>query len=187
MNTGEVERRGIELAMQVIEWQVAPGSPVIDTNDARSNVHLQRTIGDFLILHELTNQWHAIDVKTEVKYTGNLFVESWSNKTANRHSRDGWIFTLGSDWLFMVYLDVRAVFIVDLRKLKNWCVIEGRMLDFREATVHRYIDGEQMNRTTGHLVPWSVLAETVGFKCYQQQDGNWQSCILPDTRRRESA
>ena len=187
MNANDVERRGIELAMQLITRSVSPGSPVIDTNDARNRVFLQRAIGDYLILHEPTRQWHSLDVKTEAKYTGNLFVESWSNKTANRHARDGWIFTLGSDWLVMVYLDVRSVFIVDLPKLKNWCVVEGRMLDYREATVHRYQDGEQKNRTTGHLVPWAVLVETIGFKCYQQQDGEWVKCILPDTRRRESA
>lgn len=169
--------------MPLIEAMSKPGVPVIDTNRARNSEHWQREVGDFLASSQ-AGGWLGLEVKTEQVYTGNLFVEAWSNKAARRW-RDGWVFTLGADLLFSVYLDVRAAFVLDLWRLRHWAVMEGRMLEYPEKTVHRYADGEQKNRTTGYPVPWAHLAGPVGFQCYRvrDEDGRWVRCDYADLTR----
>jgi hypothetical protein len=179
MTTGGIEQVGRDLVRPLIESWIQPGC-LWDTNSARQTALWQRFMGDYAGKTLGRDELVGIEVKTEQRYTGNLFVESWSNKSHYR-TRDGWIFTLNADVLVMVYLDVRAAMVMRLDKLKHWCLEEGNLYRFPEKLVHRSADGEQKNQTVGYPIPFVAILEPVGITCYRMNGGDtWGRCKLFD-------
>lgn len=176
----EVERQGIALVRPLLMRWVRPGADLIDTNNARQSEVWQRTIGDF-VMPMRDGSFSGVEVKTERRYTANFFVETWSNRAFGR-SRVGWPYTLSADALVMVYLDVRAAFVLPMPRLYAWLFDFGNLYrhQHRERPVHRSADGEQSNNTCGVPVPFSELLKPVGGTCYRLLPDGWHQADLAD-------
>lgn len=135
----------------------------------------QESFGD-AILRAKDGSARSVEIKCEDRHTGNLFLETWSNK--NLDSRDdysrygpnpGWLMTSRADLLFYYFLDVDRLYVIDMLKLKRWAFGHyqgkyqrgGRISDFREEPQGKYV---QANDTWGRLVPLEVLAREIPSK-----------------------
>ena len=135
--------------------QISHQGRVVWTSKGRLSAWLQRTVGD-VIMNTSPDAVVAIELKTERKHTGNLFIETWSNKS--RH-KPGWLWTLNTDLLCYYFLDTDRMYFVDFHSLKGWlssqhdgggCVGER----FAEKRAGR----KQLNDTWGRCVPLSAIA-----------------------------
>lgn len=139
---------------------------------------IQEIIGDMAFNRRGDERLYSVELKAERKWTGNLFLETWSNKNlecrsshAERGSNYGWLFKLRADLLFYYFLDTDRLYIFDFFRLKQWAFgrsgAAGRIYDFPEKGQGRY---QQLNDTHGRIVPLDVLHREVGWKLvYPQQ------------------
>lgn len=147
--------RGVEL---VLRWLASRGkvfeSRIVRTDKGRLSLSLQTTVGDLLYnSNRLTIM--SIEVKTEARWTGNFFFETWSNACPGRE-RPGWMKTLDADWLFYYFWEVDALYVCDFQKLKTWAFKTDRLRHFPEKAFGNG-NGQQLNNTLGVVVPVSVL------------------------------
>lgn len=100
--------------------------------------------------HTVTGKSANLECKSEYKETGNLFIESWSNRTAGR---PGWLFNLTEcDILLYHFLEPDgALYTVKFSRLR-----EFDFSRYREVPQSRYL---QANDTWGYLVPVNDLRE----------------------------
>lgn len=136
---------------------------------------LQETIGDVLMTHRQTGRLVSVEIKAEQKYTGNFFVECWSNLNLDnaesweaRGSNPGWAWKLHPGLLFYYFLDTDSLYIIKGYRLWHWMHMQKsrsaavgatRIHDFRRCCVR----SDQLNDTWGHLVPVDVIRDEVGF------------------------
>lgn len=140
--------------------------------------HLQEVCGDLLYNDRSGRVW-GVECKAEEKFTGNLFLETWSNRNLeDRHSHGargsnpGWLMKTSADLLFYHFLDRDKLYVLNLFALKRWAFRErsanrseragrlrseglvGRIYDFpaREQSKRN-----QMNDTWGRCVPIGLL------------------------------
>ena len=182
MNTSETEREGIRLALPYLQRMCKPGAEPLDTNRAKNSELLQRTIGDYLVPC-VDGKLESYDVKTEREYTGNLFVETWSNRAAGVWEKLGWIYTLRSDYLMAIYLDVKAAFVIPYGPLYEWCITSGNLYvgNYRERLVHRSANGQQRNQTIGYPVPFSHIVDKLRIQCLRYfPEAGWVNSRLVD-------
>lgn len=163
---------GVELAgKKLISPFLASLGRVEDTNRFRNRVDAQRYWGDYLIDngHE-TVVW---EVKTEREYTGNLYLESFSNAHPGPHQRPGWLVTSHADRLAIVFLDRRIAMILDRKKLQDW-FIGGSMYGEYPARPPR---DPQRNLTLGYLVPWRKIPHPDVLLCclHFHESGEWET------------
>src|SRR5882724_1362383 len=94
----------------------------------------------------------AFEVKCEQQTTGNLFLETLSNKETGR---EGWFYTSQSDYVIYYFLDTNLVHSFSLAKARAWVesVAPGT---YKVAEQAKY---EQRNTTVGILVPIIHLKE----------------------------
>lgn len=148
------------------------------TNKGAASKLIQETLGDILFNDRNGRLW-SVEMKAERRWTGNLFLEVWSNRNlvdaenhSGRGSKPGWLLTTGADLLFWHFLDADKLVILNMLALKRWafmtpsralsepngrgeCVQKpGRIWDFEEKvqSVHA-----QLNDTRGRIVPVAVL------------------------------
>lgn len=148
------------------------------TDKGRLSRVFQATFGD-LIFNSRDGGLYTVELKAEARWTGNLFLEVWSN--FNFSDRDsylthgpnpGWLMKLNADLLFYHFPNQDRLIILSLPALQKWAFcrpsrnlsepdsrgeqrrLSGRVFDFRQAeqTAH-----EQKNTTVGALVPIAVL------------------------------
>lgn len=170
-----IEKTGCRWATEELfpRWS-APGVPVIDTSRFRQAEVAQRTWGDYLLTLR-TGEVVSVEVKTEAKWTGNLFLESWSNRTAEgKYRRDGWLLTLHADVLLYLFLDAGAAVTLRVPDLRKWALDDGNLYRYKETAVKRSLEGEQLNMTVGFLVPVADLVAAVGAVRYRRRDGVWR-------------
>jgi hypothetical protein len=117
----------------------------------------------------------TLEVKTERKHTGNLFIETWSNKTPDAEwRRDGWILTLSTDLIAFAFLDVEAFYLIDFRALRDWC-LDGAMYLYPERSPAASLEGRQKNHTIGHIVPVREVAKALPVTGYKRAaGGGWE-------------
>lgn len=128
---------------------------------------LQESVGD-IIANDKDENLFAIELKAEQKHTGNLFLETWSNKNLDERqnhgchgSNPGWLFKIRADLLFYYFLDADILYSIDVFRLKRWAFGNGprgkeragRLWDFQEKLV---VD-DQKNDTWGRPVPVVIL------------------------------
>lgn len=116
----------------------------------------------------------SVEIKTERKHTGNLFLETWSNR--NLDSRDnyyrcepkpGWFVTLRASQLLYYFLDTDTLYCIDMFALKRWAFgwLPADGVE-RQANIYRFplrkAKCDQLNQTYGYLVPVEVLNEKLG-------------------------
>lgn len=176
MTQQQVEALGAEWAASLLTRWLAKGAVLTDTRTCANREFMQRLVGDFIATLS-DGVTRTVEVKTERRHTGNLFIETWSNRTVETEMRrDGWVFTLHADWLVYVFLDCEIAYLMPLLKLKEWCLIEGNAYLYPEKTVHLSLDGKQRNTTIGHPVPIAAMRAPVGIHAYHRTDsGLWVS------------
>lgn len=130
------------------------------TSKGTLSKRLQESVGDVLLADGPDTCW-SVEIKTEREYTGNLFIETWSNRNladrkshAERGSNVGWIYKMVADRLFCFFLDTGHLIDIDLFSLQQWAFCKQRLWAFREAGQGRY---RQKNDTYGRLVPIATL------------------------------
>jgi hypothetical protein len=113
-------------------------------------LELQKSVGDVLV-NASREDFTCIEVKAELKHTGNLFLERWSNR---KFFTPGWFETLKTDLLWCHFLDVDTVYELRFAKLRQWMYWhDGRghplAHRFEIAKQGKY---EQLNDTWGYIV-----------------------------------
>lgn len=117
-----------------------------------SNIITQKCFGDWVGLCA-DGTHRTIELKTEEKTTGNLFIETWSNYTK---SILGWGRTLKADELWYFFLDTKELYLLDWNACQSWL--------FKYETLQKYDIREvrqgktlQHNDTYGYLVSVRLL------------------------------
>ncbi len=170
----QVEAIGIEWVKEATAGWISPDHPIIDTNRMRQRVNRQGSLGDLLVT-DIRLMTAAVEIKTERRHTGNLFIETWSNLTHDEaHRRDGWIFTLQADVIAFVFLDQEVVYMMQFPNLKAWCINKGGMYKFPQRQAGMSAKGLQKNNTIGHCVPIYHLREQIRIIEYSRANEAWQ-------------
>lgn len=136
------------------------------TNKGNLSQFLQKVVGD-VISNTPAGKVIGIEAKIEQKYTGNLFLETWSNR---QRFTLGWMFNLNTDFLFYYFLDVRQLFILSFLKLRQWAFI-GKNANGDGGNIYEYPEKrqrarEQLNDTWGRVVPIEVLRRHLPVKAF---------------------
>ena len=175
-----VEARGMTILLPFLEER-AEGACVVKLAKGRLARFLQATIGDVVFNERDTGALVSVEIKVEQRWTGNLFLETWSNRNlenpqshADRGSNPGWLYKCRADALLYYFLDTDKLITCSVFALKRWAFAQdgentdqwgkplvGRIWDFPEAPQGRY---SQLNDTRGRLVPISVLRDEIGAK-----------------------
>jgi len=165
----KVEARALAILLPYLDEQ-ADGRVVLTSKGTLARF-LQVTIGD-VILNDKEGRVWSVELKAEEKHTGNLFLETWSNKNlidqqshAARGSTIGWLYSCRADLLMYYFLDSDDLYIIPLLRLKRWAFGSngraGRIYAFQEVEQEKY---EQMNDTYGRLIPIAALAKEIQFR-----------------------
>jgi len=132
---------------------------VVKTDKGGLSKFLQHTVGDALVQKD--GIAYGVEFKIEQRWTGNFFLETWSNK---KWETPGWLFTLDTDVLLYYFEDKRLLYSIPFQKLKKWAETQGNMEPFPEKAQRKY---DQKNDTWGRCVPIGVVTEQVGCQTYQ--------------------
>jgi len=162
-----VEARGLAVLLPYLS-EKSDGRLVV-TSKGRLARYLQLEVGDVIFNSRDDAVWTA-EIKVEEKHTGNLFLETWSNRNfasarshAEHGSNVGWLFHTRADLLLYYFLDTDDLYTVDLFLLKRWAFgagdRRGRIYTFPEIPQTK---NNQMNETCGRIVDVRVLADVLG-------------------------
>lgn len=164
-----VEQRGMALLLPFLEARAYQGR-IVSTARGTLARTLQASFGDVLLNTDANTLW-AIEAKIERRWTGNLFLEIWSNRNleskaahAARGSTPGWLVTCRADLLAFYFLDSDDLIFVPVFRLKRWAFGSGPqagVYGFPEKCQGRYA---QLNDSWGRIVPVEVIAREVGVR-----------------------
>jgi len=119
----EVERRGMAKLRPYLTSEVGK---YLVTNKGVLAKHLQLVAGDVMWNDDSERLW-AAEIKVEEKHTGNLFLETWSNRNLSdrasygeRGGNRGWLDHSRADLLMYYFLDSDDLYTLDLFWLKRW-------------------------------------------------------------------
>lgn len=145
--------------------QEVSGGRLVLTNKGTLAKWLQESVGDALLMRE--ERLYAVELKAERKHTGNLFLETWSNRNlenrashAERGQSPGWLMKIRADLLLYYFLDKDVLYSIDVLSLKRWVFGRGDGTGMwgsgklRECRQGQYA---QLNDTWGVLAPISQL------------------------------
>lgn len=162
-NCTKTEREAIALIRQAF----AARYPHLEMREVSGNdptaLSLQRHYGDLLWFHKDPAQHAGIsfaEVKAESRFTGNLFIETWSN-AAEEPARlnPGWAAKCEGHWLFYVFLDRRVLYMLPRHEVLTW--FWKHHYKYPERTQEKH---EQRNITRGVLVPIEDVEEMLTVK-----------------------
>jgi hypothetical protein len=124
--------------------------------------YVQKAIGDALARRN--GHTYSIEIKAERRFTGNVFLETFSNKPVN----DGWMYTTCATEIWFYFLANRSLNMVNTAELREWAFgkpgtrEQGRLAAFEEVPQQQY---DQRNYTHGRIVPIRILqAEVASFR-----------------------
>lgn len=137
---------------EILPWLELKCESVEDTRDS---LWMQKIVGDFIVVQE--GRKRGVELKAEARFTGNLFLETWSNLP---ELTPGWLVTSRAHWLFYFFLDTKTLYVMSMRRLQEWAFgigeKEGQIYHFREVTQSKY---QQINMTRGRLVSLTALQD----------------------------
>ncbi len=164
-----VEHRGLAVLMPFLTERAYQGRVVSTARGALAKT-LQASFGDVLMNTDAETVW-SIEIKVEQHWTGNLFLETWSNRNlddkashAKRGSNPGWLLSSRADLLLYYFLDTDDLVVVPVFRLKRWAFgsgEQGGVYQWPERRQGRY---PQQNDTWGRLVPVEVIEREVGAR-----------------------
>ena len=144
-----IEKQGMNVLLPFIESKAYQGRIVPLFGNAQ-NKEIQQ-YGDILMGTE-SNKYITIDLKIESRFTGNFFIETWSNKS---RFNQGWVYKCRSDRIFYYFLDKpEMLYSIVTEKFKEWLFAsvgnKPRLFSFSEVKQSKY---DQMNDTWGVIIP----------------------------------
>jgi hypothetical protein len=152
------------LAMnELMPWLTLKFSPV----EKCENEFLQRTLGDFTITQNTLKR--SVELKAEQRFTGNLFLEVWSNRPARTL---GWLYTSRADILAYYFCDNRQLYVFSLPALQDWAfgvgAGNGAIYQFPEKHQNKY---NQLNYSFGRVTPIEAITRGgVPMKLFRAED-----------------
>jgi hypothetical protein len=152
----KVGNQGVLELLPLIDQEAFQGRFIL-TDKGNISEFLQRSVGDVLINCKNQKVW-SIEIKTEKKTTGNLFLEMWSNRS---RLTQGWMYSLKSDILWYYFQDTKILHSIHFPILQKWSFIRRRIYQFPERKQNTY---EQLNDTWGACVPIVTIEKEVGLK-----------------------
>lgn len=166
----QTAKEAIEFVQPLFDEWMKPGSGLIDTNFVTQNELCQLRLGDFLLPVHWSGVVQAVEVKGEWKWTGNLFVETWSNRI--RGGKQGWIYSSCADILLMVYLEKGFVYHIPMEKLWNWCFADQNL--YKNGRKELKVQRDQANITYGIPVPFRELIAPCGILTFGKVNGKFE-------------
>lgn len=165
-----VETEGMRRLMPFIEERSYKGRFVKTAKGALSKA-LQAEFGDVLMNTDDQTVW-GVEIKIEQRWTGNLFLETWSNRNleskqshGERGQTPGWLVTQRADLLFYYFLDVDLLLVIPIFALKQWAFgsgdTPGHLFAWKEVRQGKYA---QRNDTWGRLVNVDALCRSVPIR-----------------------
>lgn len=166
-----MESRSLEILRPYLDERY--NDRVVLTNKGRLGRFLQETVGDVIV--QSGDEMWTFELKAEEEKTGNLFLETWSNKNfddpegfARLGANVGWLLKQRADLLLYHFLDVDELYVLRLLALQQWAFGANG----RPGKIYRYIEVPQekyaqKNQTFGRLVPLSTLKAEVGWKLFK--------------------
>ena len=176
-----VELRSMTVLTPFLRGKAKDGQFVV-ASKGKLAPYLQEAVGDALFNAKSGDIW-SVEIKAEERYTGNLFLETWSNRNLEdaashtvRGSNPGWLYKSRAELLFYHFLDSDRLYVISMYRLRRWAFsapgrhmsetvnnerrrLPGRLFDFPEIEQSKR---QQMNDTRGRLVPIKVLREEAG-------------------------
>jgi hypothetical protein len=158
-----VEDKSRQILMPFIQERADDGRYVI-TDKGNLSRMLQEQCGDVLF-NDRNDVLISVELKAEERHTGNLFLETWSNRNLEnkvshsaRGSNPGWMVKSRADYLFYHFLDGGQLYIIPLFELQVWAWTSGEFFKWPERRQGKHV---QLNDTWGRCVPWKVLHQAV--------------------------
>ena len=125
-----IEERGFASLLPYLEQRAWRGQVILVAKGPLART-FQKAFGDLLVA---TGQGNvvSVEVKAQRRWTGNLFLEVWSNKNLDdrashteRGSTPGWLITCRADVVGFHFLDLDAVYFLPLFRLQQWAFGTG--------------------------------------------------------------
>jgi hypothetical protein len=157
----KMETDALELLTPALCAASHDGRFVVARRGTLSN--LLQPISIDVICQDSNQKAFGIEVKAEAKFTGNLYLETWSNLDFDRR-KPGWMFSCRADCLWTLFFDTLTLHKVNFRNLWEWSFSKGRIYDFPELPQRK---AEQLNKTFGRCVPIRVLEQECGLETVQ--------------------
>lgn len=114
---------------------------------------LQKELGDMSFAYQ--GKTYCVELKAEQKFTGNLFLETWSNRS---RWTIGWMYTTKADKLWYYFIDNDELYYANVETLRDWCFGSGdgagQIYKHRELKQSKYA---QKNDSWGRIVPIETL------------------------------
>jgi len=160
-----IEAEGIPDLVSFLEQQSDSGRFVL-TAKGRLSEKLQKSVGDAIA--NVNSQVISVEFKNEVKWTGNLFLETWSNRSRRT---TGWMVKLDADILLYRFEDKRVLYSIPFQRLCRWAFV-GNIYRFPEKKQKKH---DQLNDTWGRCVPVETVKREVGFRewTFDSSAGQW--------------
>ena len=163
----KVADRAIDLYLHPFIRARAKEGHFVTTDKGRLSQELQKKYGD-LFFNAPDDRLYAVEFKAEQRHTGNLFIETWSNR--HRYTR-GWLDHLDTDYLLYFFEDRCWLYSMEFPKLKAWAFGNGE----NDGLVYQYPEKKQraynqLNDTWGRIVPVEVLMSHIGAKRWDLSD-----------------
>ena len=105
-----IEKEGLKILMPMVRLYSPTKEPTYHADQ-----HNQTYKGDFTLYNNGSTK--LLEIKTEEKYTGNLFIEIWSNKSTEN---PGWLYKLRVDYLWYQFLSTDTVYTMIFNELHNF-------------------------------------------------------------------
>lgn len=155
----KIEGQGRELLFEgnspIQQW--ATSGVFIDTNatiKGEGQKLAQRRLGDYFLFFP-DGTYLCVEIKTEEKYTGNIFWEEFSNLYFNV----GWSSSLECVWLIHCWLDHDYAYAIPFQNTRRWLRTTGNK--YRVAVQSKR---QQSNVSSGRLVKLADIPGVVKFK-----------------------
>lgn len=153
-----VEAESWEILRPFIETKAYDGR-YVRTAKGRLALELQKSVGDVLY-NSNDATVHSVEIKAERRWTGNVFLERWSNR---ERFTPGWLETLNCDLLLCHYLDQDRLLALNFPNLRKWLYHCER---WKKPTANAYPQVDQRtyvqhNDTWGYIVPVSDFPKVV--------------------------
>ena len=164
----KVEDQSRAILMPFLQERADEGRYVITDKGPLSRM-LQEQCGDVL-LNIADGSIISVELKAERRHTGNLFLETWSNRNltnrvshSSRGSNPGWMVKSRADYLFYHFLDGDQLYIIPMFELQVWAwtgvATAGKtFFDWPEKPQNKY---DQLNDTWGRCVPITALRQAI--------------------------
>lgn len=149
------ERHGLQTVISLLAHRTGRQPiPILDKNQ-------QKLIGDLVVATDRGTT--SIEVKIEEKFTGNLFIEEFSNR---EFGTVGWLHTCQAQAIVFYFRDADILIGMRLGSLKHWLLnqIDGKLDSYKQVRVKQ----SGKNDTHGRIVPIADLRAA-------RLDGWWEA------------